>query len=268
VIHLQKTMPMKTAIVTGAYGAIGKANAAGIAAHNDYHVIMAGRDAQELENAANEVRRQSGNGNISIHSLDLSLPEEIEKFSDGTTGPLHLLVNNASTTPRQRIESAEGIEMQWAVNVLAYYRMIRAFTPQLAQAGNARIVNVASYWAGGLDLNDPEFKNRRYHNDTAYRQSKQADRMLTHSFAELLAKENITVNACHPGDVNSKLSNNLGYGGHESPEQGADTPVWLAISEEVEGITGKYFEHRRETPCSFMRDRESVRKLFELCETY
>ena len=259
---------MKTAIVTGAYGAIGKAIAAGLAHDNDFHVIMAGRNARELENAASGLRRQSGNGNISVHSLDLSILSEIEKFAAVVSGPVHVLVNNASTTPRQRMESAEGIEMQWAVNVLAYYRMICAFTPHLAQAGKARIVNVASYWAGGLDLGDPEFKQRRYHNDTAYRQSKQADRMLTHSFAELLAEKNITVNACHPGDVNSKLSNNLGYGGHETPEQGADTPVWLAVSEEVEGITGKYFEHRQETYCSFMRDLESVRKLFELCETY
>jgi retinol dehydrogenase 12 len=259
---------MKTAVVTGAYGAIGKAIATGIAKTLEYKVIMLGRDPAMLRNAAADVRKQSGNPEIIEGLLDLSLKKNIEAFAHMISEPVHILVNNASTTPRQRLENEEGIEMQWAVNVLAYYRMIHAFTPHLAKAAGARIVNVASYWAGDMDLNDPEFKRRHYHNDTAYRQSKQADRMLTLSFAELLSDKNITVNACHPDDVNSKLSNNLGYGGHETPEKGADTPVWLALSQELEGVSGKYFEHRRETYCRFMSDEANVRKLFDLCGGY
>jgi NAD(P)-dependent dehydrogenase (short-subunit alcohol dehydrogenase family) len=259
---------MKTAVVTGAYGAIGKAIATGIAKTLEYKVVMVGRDPAMLRNAAEDVRKQSGNTEIVEGLLDLSLKKNIEDFAQTNSDPVHILVNNASTTPRQRLETEEGIEMQWAVNVLAYYRMIHAFTPLLASAAGARIVNVASYWAGNLDLSDPEFKRRRYHNDTAYRQSKQADRMLTLSFAELLRDKNITVNACHPGDVNSKLSNNLGYGGHETPEQGADTPVWLALSQEMDGVTGKYFEHRRETFCGYMDDRKNVNRLFDICGSY
>jgi NAD(P)-dependent dehydrogenase (short-subunit alcohol dehydrogenase family) len=259
---------MKTAVVTGAYGAIGRAIATGIAKTLEYKVVMVGRDPAMLLNAAADVRKQSGNPEIVEGLLDLSTKRNIEDFAQTISEPVHILVNNASTTPRQRVETEEGVEMQWAVNVLAYFRMIHAFTPHLASAAGARIVNVASYWAGDLDLIDPEFKLRRYHNDTAYRQSKQADRMLTLSFAELLKDKNIIVNACHPGDVNSKLSNNLGYGGHETPEQGADTPVWLALSKEVDGITGKYFEHRRETFCGYMEDRKNVNKLFDLCDGY
>ncbi len=259
---------MKTAIVTGAYGAIGKAIAAGIAQNPEFKVIMLGRDPLRLKAAVEDVKKQTGNPDVAEGLLDLSLKRNIEIFSKSISEPVHILVNNASTTPRQRLETEDGTEMQWAVNVLAYFYMIRAFTPHLEQAGSARIVNVASYWAGDMDLNDPEFKRRRYHNDTAYRQSKQADRMLARSFSELLFDHNISVNACHPGDVNSKLSNNLGYGGHETPAQGADTPVWLAISNEVDGFTGKYFEHRRETSCSFMRDTEGVKNLFELCGSY
>lgn len=259
---------MKTAIITGAYGAIGRAIATGIAKTLEYKVIMIGRDQAMLLNAAADIRKQSGNPEIVEGLLDLSTKRNIEDFAQTISEPVHILVNNASTTPRQRLETEEGVEMQWAVNVLAYFRMIHAFTPHLASAVGARIVNVASYWAGDLDLSDPEFKRRRYHNDTAYRQSKQADRMLTLSFAELLKDKNITVNACHPGDVNSKLSNNLGYGGHETPEQGADTPVWLALSQELEGVSGKYFEHRRETNCRFMSDEANVRKLFDLCDGY
>jgi retinol dehydrogenase-13 len=159
------------------------------------------------------------------------------------------------------LETPEGFEMQWATNVLGYAWMIRHFEQYLEMSDSPRIVNVASYWAGGLDFDDLEFRRRRYNNDTAYRQSKQADRMLTVGFANLLKEKGITVNACHPGDVNSKLSNDLGYGGHESPKEGADTPVWVATAVELDGLTGKYFEHRKQMHCAFGNDREGVERL-------
>jgi len=127
---------------------------------------------------------------------------------------------------------------------------------------------VASYWAGDLDINDLERNSKHYNNDTIYRQSKQADRMLTAAFAEKLKNDGITVNAAHPGDVNSTLSNNLGYGGHETPDQGADTPVWVATAKELENVTGKYFEHRSETTCRFSGDKNLNEQLYELCASY
>jgi retinol dehydrogenase-13 len=145
------------------------------------------------------------------------------KMADRWQGPVHVLVNNAAVTPGRRQLTPEGIELQFATNVLGYFWMIEAFTEQLKQSSPARIINVASYWAGGLDIHDLEFKHRPYDNNAAYRQSKQADRMLTVAFARRLRPFGITVNACHPGDVNSTLSNNLGFGGHESPDEGAST---------------------------------------------
>ena len=139
---------------------------------------------------------------------------------------------------------------------------------KLEKSAGSRIVNVASYWAGDMDLGDPEFKTRHYNNDTAYRQSKQADRMLTVAFAERLKSKKITVNVCHPGDVRSTLASNLGYGGHETPEQGAAMPVWLGTSPEVEEITEKYFEHLQEATCRFGQDDLMVEKLYRLCEKY
>lgn len=158
--------------------------------------------------------------------------------------------------------------MQFAVNVLSYFRMINAFSGLMKSASDPRIVNVASYWAGGLDLDDPEFIRRNYNNDSAYRQSKQADRMLTVAFAEKLKSNGIIVNSCHPGDVNSRLSNDLGFGGHESPEKGADTPVWLATKEEAMHFTGRYFEHRKEVSCEFSANRQKIEKLYKICEGY
>jgi NAD(P)-dependent dehydrogenase (short-subunit alcohol dehydrogenase family) len=130
------------------------------------------------------------------------------------------------------------------------------------------VVNVASYYAGDLDLDDLEFRRRPYDNRRAYRQSKQANRMLTVAFARRLAGDGVAVNACHPGDVNSRLSNDLGFGGHESPDRGAETPVWLATTPAGQENSGKYFEHRRESRCRFGSDLEAVERLYEICLGY
>ena len=182
--------------------------------------------------------------------------------------PVHALINNAAVTPRRREETPEGIELQFATNVLGYFWMINAFTDHLARSAPARVVNVASYWAGGLDLADLEFNSRRYDNDTSYRQSKQADRMLSVAFAERLGDSGVTVNACHPGDVVSTLSRNLGFGGHETPDQAASTPVWLVTEAIGAQVTGKYFERQREVSCRFGADRRAVEALYRACENF
>lgn len=256
------------ALVTGATGAIGEAIAQGLAADDKREVVLIARNRDKAQRAVQRIRRETGNSHVRFELADLSRGDAIRDLAARWDGPLHILVNNAAITPRRREESPEGVELQFATNVLAYFRMLRAFTPYLVAAEGAQVVNVASYWAGGLDLNDLEFRRRHYHNDTAYRQSKQADRMLSTAFAERLADQRICVNACHPGDVNSTLSNNLGFGGHQSPEAGADTPVWLAIGGAGSETTGRYFENRRAVPCSFSKDRNTMERLFETCEAY
>ena len=210
----------------------------------------------------------SGNPHVRYELADLSRRAEIEALADRWQGPLHLLVNNAAVTPPTRQETPEGIELQWATNVLGYFWMTHYFHPILKAGAPARIVDVASYWAGGLDLSDLEFKRRRYTNGAAYRQSKQANRMLVAAWAPRLAPDGITINACHPGDVNSTLSNNLGFGGSQTPDQGADTPVWLATGETGGHVSGGYFEHRRAVRCPFSQDQEAVEGLYEACLEY
>lgn len=257
----------RTAIVTGAYGAIGKAIAEGMAAKG-YRLFMLGRDQKALDEARREIISKTGNTRVEVRALDLSRKNEIRSLAEQWEGPLHVLINNAAATPRSRMETPEGIEMQFATNVLGYFWMTQYFAPFMEGLSDARIVNVASYWAGDLRLDDLEFRIRRYHNDTAYRQTKQANRMLTAAFAARLSEKNIAVLAAHPGDVNSKLSNNLGYGGWEPPEKGADTPLYCATDPALKGLTGKYFEHLEETPCPFAADSRAVEELFRLCERY
>jgi len=257
----------KNALITGATGAIGKAIARQMA-EKGYKVIIVARDEEKAKKAVAEIQRATGNQNINWLLADLSRKSEIKRIAANWKVPLHVLINNAAATPRRREETPEGIEMQFATNVLGYFWMIENFTPFLKEGAPSRIVNVASYWAGDLDISDLECKRRSYNNDTIYRQSKQANRMLTAVFAEKLKPFGIAVNAVHPGDVNSALSNNLGYGGHETPDQGADTPVWTATSPDLEGVSGKYFERRHESICHFAKDKQLCQRLFEICESY
>jgi NAD(P)-dependent dehydrogenase (short-subunit alcohol dehydrogenase family) len=258
----------RSAIITGATGAIGKAIARQIAARPGFEVVLACRDEAKAKRTISELKRSTANQRIRYVIVDLSRRASIEALANRWHGPLHILVNNAATTPRKRQETPEGIELQFATNVLSYFWMIQAFTPKLIQAAPSRVVNVASYWAGGLDIDDLEFRRRRYHNDSAYRQSKQANRMLTVAFARRLRPYEISITACHPGDVNSTLSNNLGFGGHETPDQGAETPAWLATVPNGLDKTGKYFEHRHETRCRFADDSQAIEALYEACISY
>jgi NAD(P)-dependent dehydrogenase (short-subunit alcohol dehydrogenase family) len=257
----------RTVLVTGATGAIGKAIARQLAAQ-DHAVTIAARNEQKARQAVGEIKRATGNEEVYFELVDLSRKSSIQALADRWPGKLDVLINNAGTTPRRRLETPEGIEMQWATNVLGYFWMMQAFAEKLKEAAPARVINVASYWAGGLDLSDPEFKERHYENGTAYRQSKQADRMLAVAFAERFAPFPVTVNACHPGDVNSQLSNDLGFGGSESPDAGARTPVWLATDPIGKRETGKYFEHMRESRDRFTSDKSAVEALYEVCLGY
>jgi len=258
---------IKTAIITGATGAIGKAIARQTAGHG-FKVIIVARDETKARKVFDEIVASTGNQDVDFLIADLSRKSEIIKLAESWSGPLEVLINNAASTPRRLEKTPEGIEMQFATNVLGYFWMIKYFQPFLKQGTRPRIINVASYWAGDLDINDLECKSRPYDNNTIYRQSKQADRMLMAAFAERLKNDGITVNAVHPGDVNSKLSNDLGFGGSQTPDQGAETPVWAAIAPELEGLTGKYFEHRNQVHCHFCDDKIEVEKLFQICSEY
>jgi len=256
------------AFITGATGAIGEAIARNIAIDLNYQVVLVVRSENKAKNAINNIREETGNQNVTYKIVDLSNKNEIFQFASEWDKPLHVLVNNAATTPRSRRENKNGIELQFATNVLGYFWMIQAFTERLIQSAPSRIVNVASYWAGGLQIEDLEFKKRNYNNDVAYRQSKQANRMLSLAFAERLAKHKVAVVSCHPGDVNSQLSNDLGFGGHETPDEGASTPVWLSTQAYEKLESGKYYAHKRIENCQFSQNKKSIEELYAICNSY
>ncbi len=248
-------MTPKRAVVTGATGAIGRAIAEELAAAG-YELILPVRDPKRAKGLPG-----------TIVECDLSRRASIEAFARGISDPVHALVNNAAECPHRREETPEGIERQLATNVLGYLWMTLALEPALIRARPSRVIFVASYWAGGLELDDLEFRRRRYDNNAAYRQSKQANRMLASALAEPLSAHAIWVGSCHPGDVNSRLSNALGFGGSQSPDEGADTPSWLVTADDP-GPSGAYYADRHTQACAFSRDRAGVEALHRALVAY
>jgi NAD(P)-dependent dehydrogenase (short-subunit alcohol dehydrogenase family) len=264
---MAKSQSQKVALISGATGAIGKAIASEIAAL-DYKVVIIGRSRERCNQTVEEIKLETNNPSVDYLVADLSRKNSVESIAYSWEGPLHLLINNAAIAPRDRQTTKQGIELQFATNVLGYFWMTQCFTDILKESSPSRIVNVASYWAGGLDLEDLEFIRRPYHNHAAYRQSKQANRMLTPVFGRYLINLGVTINACHPGDVKSALSADLGFGGNQSPSDGAQTPVWLATSADLNSITGKYFEDQREVLCQFAALTQDTERLYEICSAY
>jgi NAD(P)-dependent dehydrogenase (short-subunit alcohol dehydrogenase family) len=257
----------RVAVVTGANGAIGLAICQGLA-ERGFEVVLVCRNPERAREAARQIEKTITGARLRTEIVDVARKAEVFAFAERFAGRLDVLINNAAIAPRRRSETPEGIEVEFATNVLGYVWMMLACEKHLLASAPARIVNVASYWAGDLDLEDLQFQRRGYNNDIAYRQSKQADRMLTVAFAKRWPPDQITVNACHPGDAHSTLSHALGYGGHETPEAAADTPIWLATDPSVAGVTGKYFAGRQQRTCDFARDEAAVARLAEICARF
>jgi len=261
--------PQETVIlVTGATGVIGNAIAQELATDPGVTLAIVARDRSRADKAVDAIREASGNDRLRSHLADLSRHDSIRALARSWQGPLHVLVNVAGVAPRKRELTPEGIERTFATNVLGYLWLTEALAPHLERSAPARVVNVASYYAGDLDLDDLEFERRRYDNHASYRQSKQANRMLTAALAERLSARGIRINACHPGDPTSVLSRNLGFGGSQSPQDAARTPVMLARGEIGADVAGRYFERGREVRCRFAADQAALERLYTICSDY
>lgn len=268
----------KVAVVTGATAGIGKEIARGLA-RLGAEVVLPCRSPERGRAARDELARTTGNERVSVAAFDAASQVSIRAFASELRAKharLDILVNNAGCWSTERKTSPEGLELTWATNVLGYHLLTQLLLDPLRAAGRARIVNVASKLAGDLDLADLGLERRGYEGLLAYKQSKQANRMLTWALAERLAGTGVTANAAHPGFVDSELFREAkGLRGvavrlaaffvAKTPAQGADTMVWLASSPDVEGVTGKFWDERRESRCRF-RDPAAVTALWEICE--
>jgi NAD(P)-dependent dehydrogenase (short-subunit alcohol dehydrogenase family) len=166
-----------------------------------------------------------------------------------------------------RTLTAEGLELQFAVNILSYFLVMVGLSSLLRRSAPARVINVASNLAGDLELDDLQFARRDYDVMTAYKQAKQANRMLTWHAASTLfaAGEGVACNAMHPGVTTSNILTGLGYEqGWDSAEKCAETAVFLATNDGVGA--GKYFVACEEKPCQWQGEAEANAALWARCE--
>ncbi len=269
-------MKGKQAVITGATAGIGKEIAAQLAAQG-VNLTLGCRNMERGRQVAGEISERAGGKEPEVLFLDTSSRQSISDFAGEYKSRhprLDVLVNNAGLNRQKRQLSVGGIEMTFATNVLGYYLVTAGLLDLLESSAPSRIVNIASTFAGHLDLDDLQYERRPYDGTEAYAQSKACDRLLTWKLARQLRGTGVTANAVAPGlvpdtelyrEVPAHVRKWLKQRGGSTAAEGADTAVWLATSPEVQDVTGKFFEEREEVECEF-RNREAEEKLWLICE--
>lgn len=272
-------MKGKRVIVTGPTSGVGREIAIQLA-DLGAEVILACRNLEKGKEAADEIERRTDSNHAVVMEIDTSSQESIRKFSrefKNKYDRLDVLINNAGgnrgTLPK--VNSADGIELTFATNVLGYFLLTQELLDFLKRSAPSRIINVASSYASDLDVEDLQFERRKFESFRAYAQSKACDRMLTWALARRLEGTGVTANAMTPGLITeTELYRNAEpelikrltqYSGGRTSAQGADTAVWLASDPEMQNISGKFFEDREEQECEF-RNEKNEEKLWKICE--
>jgi NAD(P)-dependent dehydrogenase (short-subunit alcohol dehydrogenase family) len=240
--------------------------------------VLGCRSTERGELAHREITESTGATAVAVMELDLASPASVQGFAAAFRErfpKLDVLVNNAAASLPTREITPEGFERHWATNVLGPYRLTTLLIPALRAGAHGRIVTVSTLAAGGLDLSDTQFEQRRYSGIAAYRASKQAARMLTWALADQLEDEHVTANAVNPGYVLTPLTNNvtgllkvlvaLTSFKAQTPADGADTAIWAATSPELNAVTRRFFNNRHEVRCRFRNpaDIHALRTLVE-----
>jgi NAD(P)-dependent dehydrogenase (short-subunit alcohol dehydrogenase family) len=274
----QPALDGKLAVVTGANTGIGYCIARELA-RRGARVVLACRKRERAQAAAERIVRETGRREADYLHLDLSSLMTVRNFVSRFRvrhQRLDILVNNAGIWTDKRMLSADGIELTWATNVLGPFLLTELISPLLRSSAPSRVINLASELAYGLKLDDVQFDRRRFGGRRAYAQSKQANRMLTREQARRLDGTGVSVNSMHPGLVASELFRDLGgpmgrliqriaarFG--RTPEQGADTAVWLASDPGVQARSGEFWVNRKPRRCRF-RNQAREGALWALCE--
>jgi retinol dehydrogenase-14 len=248
-------------LVTGATGGIGRQTAAELAS-SGARVLLHGRDPERTRAAAVEVSNASGGSVLPVVAdfTSLSAVRNLVEQVAAVVPRLDVLVNNAATYSHTREVTADGFELTFQVNHLAPFLLTNLLVPLLRESTPARVVTVSSsaHYRAVLDFDDLG-SARAYNGYEAYALSKLANVLFAYELAERLAGE-VTSNAVHPGTVDTNLLR-LGFPGMQgsSVEQGAATSVYLAISPDVAGVTGEYFEDLEPAPSSELTHDRALR---------
>lgn len=259
-------------LVTGSTDGIGKASAAALM-RQGADIILHGRDAGKMEEVKRELQKIAGGGQTDTVIADFSDMVQVRGMAADLTSRydrLDVLLNNAGTYQKIHRQTREGIEMTFAINFLAPFLLTNLLLPLVRKGSPSRIVTVAS--SAHEDVNRIDWTNlpvqHRYDPWEAYSLSKFADVAFTYSLARRLKETPVTANCLHPGVVNTKILR-AAFPGMTAipPEEGAKTPVYLATSPAVAGISGKYFEDRKPVQSSALsHDRMVQERLWKMAE--
>lgn len=273
----QADLSGQVAVVTGANRGMGRETACEIA-RMGAAVVLACRNTDLGQQAAKQITARTGARTVSAMAVDLASPVSVCRFAaefESEFGQLDILVNNAAASLQQRQVTDEGFERTWATNVLGPHLLSTRLEKSLRCSGGARILEVSTRAAGGLDLSDTQYERRPFSGVGAYRASKQAARMLAWHRAARYAPDRVSVVAINPGYVYSDLSRNVAGALKvlttltsfmaNDPLDGADTAIWAASCPELDGTTAKFFSNRHEIRCRF-RDPASIEDVRLLVE--
>jgi retinol dehydrogenase 12 len=243
---------------------------------NGYEVIIFARNTQKAHSIAKKF--SEGKENFKVYYTDFLLPETIKSACEKCIAEhqkIDVLINNAGAVFSKYALNNNGIERTIAVNQIACYLITTGLLPALKNAENARIVNVASRAHYGVKYDvETVNKNKWFFFRKQYKISKLGNMLLTMKFVEILKPHNITVNALDPGFIKTPfgckteswwfrlswfvLTSLFG----DSAEKGAETPIYVAFSDELNGISGQYFEDCKPAPIA---EEVFVRENIENC---
>ena len=272
----------KTILITGATNGIGKAAAIKFA-ESAKSIAFTYRNEELAEDLKNEMQKINPNLSINSFFCDFSVQDSIRECADKIKNDLKaidLLINNAGVVNTEYSETIDGIENTFAVNHLGYFLFTNLLLDLVKKESESRIINVSSaahHFVKGMQWDDINYKDDFKMGLKAYGQSKLGNILFTKQLAKKLQKDGVTVNAIHPGGVNTSLGNqNNSLLGRvlkiilkpffRSPLKGANTIIYLA---EIDGlsITGAYWVDGRVAKTShYSKNEAEAEKLWRLSE--
>lgn len=259
-------MQGKVCLVTGANQGIGRVIAEDLA-RRGARVLITSRSAERGAATVAAIQAATGNPRVECLVADFAVQAEVRALVaeiHRVTDRLDVLVNNAGAHFHYRTITPDNHESTFAVNHLAPFILTNGVLDLLRESAPSRIVNISSEaHQRAVDIEDWE-STKAYGGVRAYARSKLANVMFTYELAHRLEGTGVTANACHPGLVNTGL---LEEGFNRwwtrwlwpiarrftiTPAEGAETPIYLATSPEVDGVTGKYFKNKRPATSSLV----------------
>jgi len=272
----------KTIVISGATNGIGKAAAIELSKENP-KLLFTYRNQNLADELLAEIKDISPNTQIHSVYCDFSDQDSIKKCTNEINdlcANIDVLINNAGVVNTSYHETGEGIENTFAVNHLGYFLFTNLLLQKLKSDDETRIVNVSSAahsFVKEIQWEDINFKNNFGHGLRSYGQSKLANLLFTRYLAIKLSTDNISVNAIHPGGVNTSLGsqNKAWYSKplrlmlrpfFRSPLKGAESIIYLATKQD-DGVTGEYFVDSKIAKSStYSKNLEEAHKLWDLSE--